>query len=164
MGRCDQQACGQARVLSGRQAPSRCTPASRGYRKGEGGGLTRPRLCGYEDRGHPNPGVRSPGHRCWRPFLGRPGGRPGDPDLLTVAEMVQRTFPRQHRPDGWPVSRASASLRSLGLAVGFMAAGLQRFSDCHREVGAFPPGQVSTRLFCLPLSWWEKRAGRACDL
>lgn len=31
---------------------------------------------------------------------GRPGGHPGDPDLLIAAEMVQMTFIRQNRPEG----------------------------------------------------------------
>lgn len=76
MGRCAQPACGQARALSGRQARSRCTPASRGYRKG-GGWAEETRLCGCEDRGHPNAGVRSPARRCRRPFLGALGAVPG---------------------------------------------------------------------------------------
>lgn len=56
MGRCAQLACGQARVLSGRQAPSRCTPASRGYRKGGGSGLRRPVYAGGRTEGTQTPG------------------------------------------------------------------------------------------------------------
>lgn len=72
MGRCDQQAGGQAVSACAHQPHG-------GYRKGGGGGLTRPCLCGCEDRGHPHTGVRCP------------GGRPRGPDLLAAAEVIQRT-------------------------------------------------------------------------
>lgn len=62
MGRCDQQAGGQAVSACAHQPHG-------GYRKGGGGGLTRPCLCGCEDRGHPHTGVRSPGV-SWGPSQG----------------------------------------------------------------------------------------------
>ena len=50
------------------------------------------------------------------PVPGCPGGRPRNPDLL--AEVVQRTFPRQHRPDGRPPPEPAplCSARNLLLA------------------------------------------------
>lgn len=87
-----------------------------GVQEGRGQWAEETRLCGWEDRGHPNARVRSPAHRCRRLFLGCPGGCARNPDLL--AEVVQRTFPRQHRPDGRPPPEQAplCSARNLLLA------------------------------------------------
>lgn len=145
-GRCDQQAGGQA-------VSSVCPPASQGTGREGRWAEETPRMR-VQGQGAPTHRGQGCGHRARRPPLGCPGGRPRDPDLLAAAETIQRPAP----------FREQAPLCSAGTCCWLHDCVSPAFSARLGEVGAFPPGQVSTRLFCLPLPWWEKRAGRACDL